>query len=159
MSRQHHYKLTTKWQGNKGTGTSHYTAYDRSHTVLVENKAEIHCSADPAFRGDLTKHNPEDLLVASLSSCHMLWYLHLCADEGIVVTDYIDNATGILLLSAGGEGRFTEVTLNPMVTLSNEAMIEQALALHHKAHECCFIANSVNFPITIHPVCNVLAKP
>lgn len=93
MSGQHDYSLKIKWTGNTGKGTSNYTAFERSHSIFVENKKEILGSSDPAFRGDKTKHNPEDLLLASISACHMLWYLHLCAVAGIIVTDYIDNAT------------------------------------------------------------------
>ncbi|MEP7255532.1 MAG: OsmC family protein [Ferruginibacter sp.] len=147
MKGQHDYKLTIKWTGNKGTGTSGYREFERSHTIVSENKADISASSDPAFRGDKTKHNPEELLVASLSSCHMLWYLHLCAEAGVVVTDYVDNATGIMLETSNGGGRFTEVTLNPIVTLSDIGMTEKANALHKIANELCFIANSVNFPV------------
>ncbi len=151
MSKQHHYKLSTQWSGNQGTGTSHYTAYERSHSVLVEHKPELLCSADTPFRGDATKHNPEDFLLASLSSCHMLWYLHLCADAGIIVVDYVDHATGILQQTDNGSGHFSEVTLNPIVTVAESSMIDQANALHDKAHAFCFIANSVNFPVHHNP--------
>src|SRR4051812_14378129 len=113
MSKQHHYSVTIKWTGNKGTGTSAYTAYDRSHSAIVENKSELLCSSDPSFRGDKTRHNPEDLFVASLSSCHMLWYLHLCSEAGVVVTDYVDNAKGTMVVTEDGGGHFAEVTLYP----------------------------------------------
>jgi organic hydroperoxide reductase OsmC/OhrA len=156
MSKQHNYKLTTKWSGNNGTGTSDYTAYERSHSILIENKPEILCSADTPFRGDKTKHNPEDFLLASLSSCHMLWYLHLCADEGIIVVDYVDHATGVLQQPGNGSGHFTEAVLNPIVTVTESAMIDKALALHEKAHTSCFIANSVNFPVHHNPTCKAL---
>src|SRR5688572_14189864 len=96
MDRTHKYKLTIKWTGNNGSGTSEYRAYSRSHDMIIDDKQTISCSSDPAFRGDNTKHNPEELFLASISSCHMLWYLHLCAAAGIVVTDYSDNATGIM---------------------------------------------------------------
>lgn len=155
MSKQHHYKLTTQWSGNKGTGTSSYTDYERSHSLLIENKPEILCSSDTAFRGDAKMHNPEDFLLASLSSCHMLWYLHLCADVGVIVVDYTDHATGILTQSPNGSGKFTEVTLNPIVTVTENSMVEQAIALHQKANEFCFLANSVNFPVYHQPVCKV----
>ncbi len=147
MQGQHHYKVTTKWTGNKGTGTDGYTTYERSHEISIENKADILASSDPAFRGDKTRHNPEDLLLASLSSCHMLWYLHLCSAAGVIVLDYIDEATGMMAETKDGGGHFTEVTLNPVVTVSEDSMIEKANELHHKANELCYIANSVNFPV------------
>lgn len=156
MSKQHRYQLTTQWNGNNGTGTSGYTTYERTHSILVENKTELFCSSDPAFRGDKTKHNPEDFLIASLSSCHMLWYLHLCADAGVIVVDYVDNATGILQETEGGGGHFTEVELNPIVTVTQSSMIDTAIALHHKAHDLCFIANSVNFPVRHKPTCRAV---
>lgn len=156
MEKQHHYKLTIQWTGNKGTGTSDYKAYERSHSILVENKVEIAGSSDAPFLGDVTKHNPEDMLLASLSSCHMLWYLHLCADAGIIVVDYVDHPTGILTQTTNGSGRFTEVTLHPMVTVTERSMIEKANELHLKAHEFCFIANSVNFEVNCKPDCKTL---
>ena len=147
MKGQHNYQLTVKWTGNRGTGTSNYKAFDRSHSIVVDNKAEILGSSDPAFLGDKTKHNPEDLLVASLSSCHMLWYLHLCTEAKVIVVDYVDNATGIMVETSNGGGHFIEVTLNPIVTVTESSMIEKANELHKKANELCFIANSVNFPV------------
>ncbi|WP_370901150.1 OsmC family protein [Chryseobacterium gossypii] len=145
--KEHHYKATIQWTGNKGTGTSSYRDYERSHTISVQNKPVIEGSSDPAFRGDKTKYNPEEMLLASLSSCHMLWYLHFCSEEGIIVTDYTDNAVGVMEETDNGSGRFTEVVLNPTVTVAGESMVEKARELHHKAHEFCFIANSVNFPV------------
>ncbi|MEO7049821.1 MAG: OsmC family protein [Ferruginibacter sp.] len=147
MNGQHNYNLTVKWTGNKGTGTSNYQAFERSHSIIIDNKAEISGSSDPAFLGDKTKHNPEELLVASLSSCHMLWYLHLCSEAKVVVVDYMDNATGTMTETSNGGGHFTEVTLNPIVTVTENSMIEKANVLHKKANELCFIANSVNFPV------------
>jgi organic hydroperoxide reductase OsmC/OhrA len=147
MKGKHNYNLSVKWTGNKGTGTSNYRAFDRSHSIIVDNKTEILASSDPAFLGDETRHNPEELLVASLSSCHMLWYLHLCAEAGIIVIDYVDNATGIMVETSNGGGQFTEVTLNPIVTVTKASMIERANEIHKKANELCFIANSVNFPV------------
>lgn len=151
MKGQHNYQLTVTWTGNTGTGTSGYTSYDRSHTIQVENKPDISGSADAAFRGDKTKHNPEDLLVAALSTCHMLWYLHLCAEAGVIVTGYRDNATGIMIETASGSGHFTEVTLNPFVTVKENSMVAKANQLHKKANEMCYVANSVNFPVYHHP--------
>ncbi|WP_027379210.1 OsmC family protein [Chryseobacterium daeguense] len=143
----HHYKTTIQWTGNKGTGTSSYRDYERSHTISVQNKPIIECSSDPAFRGDKTKYNPEEMLLSSLSSGHMLWYLHFCSEAGIIVLDYTDEATGIMQESSNGSGRFTEVILNPRVIVENKSMINKAIELHHKANGFCFIANSVNFPV------------
>jgi organic hydroperoxide reductase OsmC/OhrA len=151
MSKQHNYTTTIKWTGNKGEGTTRYDAYERNHALSIENKPDLLCSSDTPFRGDGTRHNPEDMLVASLSSCHMLWYLHLCADAGVIVLDYIDNATGTMVEVPGGGGHFTEVMLHPVVTVKDASMIEKANALHDKAHEKCFIANSCNFPVRHSP--------
>lgn len=153
MNKQHNYKLTVQWTGNNGTGTSGYKEFERSHSILVEHKAEILGSSDPAFRGDKTKHNPEELLLASISSCHMLWYLHLCAVAGIIVTDYIDHATGIMIETSNGGGKFTEATLNPIVTITEISLAEKANEIHQKAHELCFVANSLNFPVYHNPTC------
>lgn len=154
--KNHHYKTTIQWTGNKGTGTSGYRDYERSHTISVENKTTIDGSSDPAFRGDKTKHNPEEMFLSSLSSCHMLWYLHFCSEAGIIVTDYQDEATGIMAETPNGSGHFTEVTLHPTIYVMDDSMIEKAKELHHKASEFCFIANSVNFPVKHIPI--VLVK-
>lgn len=156
MSKEHHYKTIIEWTGNKGTGTSNYRSYERSHTVSVENKTVIEASSDPAFRGDKTKYNPEELFLSSVSSCHMLWYLHFCSEAGIIVTGYTDTATGIMAENPDGSGHFTEITLHPAVTVTDESMIEKAQQLHAKANEYCFIANSVNFPVKHIP--DVLVK-
>lgn len=148
----HHYKTTTKWVGNRGTGTSGYRAYDRNHDIAVEGRPDIVCSSDPSFRGDASRHNPEVLLVGSLSGCHMLWYLHLCADNNIIVTEYTDEATGTMAENADGSGQFVEVTLNPRVTVADKSMIDKANELHHKANQMCFIARSVNFPVHHKPL-------
>lgn len=156
MSKSHYYKTTMLWTGNRGAGTFSYTAYDRSHIIKVEGKPEIQGSSDPGFRGDPSMFNPEELFVSSLSSCHMLWYLHLCAVKGIIVMEYADNAEGIMKEDADGSGRFTEVTLNPVVTVTEERMVEVAKSLHEQAHKMCFIANSVNFTVKNNPVIQVL---
>lgn len=156
MNGQHNYHLTVKWTGNTGTGTSNYKEFERSHTIIIENKLEILGSSDPAFRGDKTKHNPEDLLLASISACHMLWYLHLCAVAGIIVTDYIDHATGIMVETSHGGGKFTEATLNPIVTIKDISMTEKANELHKKANALCFVANSLNFPVYHKPICTTV---
>jgi organic hydroperoxide reductase OsmC/OhrA len=153
MDKKHQYSLTVKWTGNKGGGTSDYRSYERSHTISVENKVDLLCSSEPAFRGDRTKYNPEELFVASMSSCHMLWYLHLCADAGIVVVDYVDNPTGTLIEFPDGSGHFTDVTLCPKVTVADESMISEANELHKSANRLCFIANSCNFKIRHKPEC------
>jgi organic hydroperoxide reductase OsmC/OhrA len=158
MNGQHNYSLTVKWTGNTGTGTSNYKAFERSHTIIVNNKVELLGSSDPAFRGDKTKHNPEELLVASLSTCHMLWYLHLCAEAGVIVVDYVDNATGKMMETSNGGGHFTEVTLNPIVIVTENSMVERANELHNKANELCFIANSVNFPIYHKPTTKLIGN-
>ncbi len=155
MNNQHHYNVTIQWTGNKGTGTDHYKNYERSHTIRIENKADISGSSDPSFRGDKTKHNPEDLFLSSISSCHMLWYLHVCSEAGIVVVDYSDHATGTMEETLDGGGHFTEVILNPIVTVADSAMIAKANELHKKANELCFLANSVNFPVHHKPTTNV----
>jgi len=125
----------------------------RSHTISVQGKAVINASSDPAFRGDSSRYNPEELLVASLSSCHMLWFLHLCSAAGIIVLEYEDNATGTMAESGNGSGFFTNVTLHPAVVVSHQSMIEPANALHRDAHKHCFVANSCNFPVEHRPTC------
>lgn len=146
MSHTHHYKTSVYWTGNEGAGTAAYTAYSRNHTIRVEGKPDILGSSDPNFRGDASRYNPEEMFLASISTCHMLWYLHLCAVNGVVVTAYEDHAEGAMLESGQG-GRFTEVTLLPMVTVQDASMIDKAIALHEKAHHSCYIAASVNFPV------------
>lgn len=153
MGREHHYNLTITWTGNQGTGTSDYRAYNRNHTIQSADKAEIAGSSDPSFRGDKTRYNPEEFLVAALSTCHMLSYLHVCVLNGVVVTDYKDNAIGTMAETPDGGGHFTEVMLNPVVTVKDASMIAKANELHHKASQLCFIANSVNFPVRHSPTC------
>lgn len=147
MKNKHHYRLAVQWTGNKGSGTSGYAAYERSHIISAKNKPDILTSSDPAFRGDLTRYNPEELLLASLSSCHMLWFLHLCAENGIVVTAYTDQPEGSLVMQENGSGQFAGVTLHPLVAVAAQNMLSKLDALHEKAHQYCFIANSVNFPV------------
>ncbi len=153
MTKEHHYHLSLKWQGNLGTGTSGVRAYSRSHTVSISNKPELHLTTDNPLVGDKTKLNPEDLLVSAIASCHMLSYLYLCSLEGVVVTNYTDHATGLMLEKEEGGGSFKEVVLNPEVTVAESSMVERAFELHHKAHEICYIANSVNFEVKTNPVC------
>ena len=148
--KHHHYSTTVRWTGNRGTGTSDYRAYERSHEITADGKPTITGSSDPAFRGDAARYNPEELLVSSLSACHMLWYLHLCADAGVVVTDYYDESRGVMEETTSG-GRFTRVILQPRVTVASPDMIEKAMQLHASAHTHCFIANSVNFEVRVEP--------
>lgn len=143
----HIYNMKLVWTGNNGEGTSTYRAYERSYTIAIDGKQEVNGSSDPSFRGDKTKHNPEEMLVMALSSCHMLSYLHLCAVNGIVVTAYEDNATGTMVEDKVKGGYFTEVTLNINMTITDEAKKQRAHELHHDANKLCFIANSVNFPV------------
>ncbi len=151
MHRSHHYITNVQWTGNKGTGTSGYRDYERSYTLRIDGKADVQGSSDPAFRGDKTKHNPEEFLVAALSTCHMLSYLHVCTVAGVVVLDYTDQATGTMEETPDGGGHFTEVVLHPVVTVADQSMVEKANELHHKASQLCFIANSVNFPVKHEP--------
>jgi organic hydroperoxide reductase OsmC/OhrA len=153
MNKQHQYNVSILWTGNTGSGTSSYKSYERSHTITAIEKKDIFASSDPSFRGDKTKYNPEELLVASIVSCHMLWYLHLCAEAGVIVTNYTDNAVGIMQETANGSGYFSQVTLYPEVTVKDASMIEKANSLHAKANEYCFVANSVKFPVHHNPVC------
>ncbi len=158
---EHHYEAVLAWTGNEGTGTSDYRSYGRSYTVFVEGKPKLQGSADPTFRGDATLHNPEDLFLAAIAGCHMLSYLSLCARRGVRVTAYEDRATGVLTLEGGG-GRFTEVELNPVVTVAGgngEADLELAERLHETAHEQCFIASSVSVPIDCNPTIRTAATP
>jgi len=148
----HRYGTTVEWTGNRGSGTSSYRAYDRNHRIIAPGKPDIPGSADPAFRGAPDRYNPEELLVASLSACHMLWYLHLCAEAGIVATAYRDDAEAILAEHADGSGEFTEAVLRPRVTLAEGADRARAAALHEAAHAKCFIARSVRFPVRVEPV-------
>ena len=153
MTREHHYRITTTWTGNLGTGTSDYRAYSRDHEIKISGKrSPLPGSSDRAFRGDPARYTPEELLVASLSTCHMLWFLHLCADAGIVVTEYEDVVSGAMSEHANGSGEFTRVILRPRAAITDAARIAEALALHPRAHELCFLARSVNFPVEHEPV-------
>jgi organic hydroperoxide reductase OsmC/OhrA len=148
MARQHSYSITTTWKGNTGSGTSGYRNYERSFEMAVPGKPLVLGSSDPAFRGDRARWNPEELLVASLSSCHQLWYLHLCADAGVVVLAYVDDAVGLMEESSDGGGQFVSVTLKPKVLIATGCDVKKAQSLHEAAHEKCFIARSVHFPVT-----------
>ncbi|RDS84830.1 OsmC family peroxiredoxin [Dyella monticola] len=148
--KQHHYPVEVVWTGNHGSGTKTYQGYGREHEIRVAGKPAIAGSSDAAFRGDGSKHNPEDMLVAALSSCHMLWYLHLAAVAGVVVTGYVDEAVGVLS-ERGNDGRFIEAVLRPCVTIGKQSDPDLAKRVHEDAHHACFIANSVNFPVRCEP--------
>jgi organic hydroperoxide reductase OsmC/OhrA len=149
---KHTFAVTNRWTGNLGSGTSSYTAYSRNHEISGEGKsAPIAGCSDAAFRGDRTRYNPEELLVASLSTCHMLWMLHLCAEAGITITDYADQASGEMVIHADGSGEFVSATLRPRMTITDAARVGDAVALNERAHHLCFIARSVNFPVGFEP--------
>jgi organic hydroperoxide reductase OsmC/OhrA len=151
----HTYAVTVTWTGNRGTGTSGYRDYDRAHDIEAEGRPVIPATSDPAFRGDRTRWNPEQLLVASLSDCHMLWFLHLAATTGVVVESYVDEAVGSMVTQEDGGGEFTEVVLRPRVVVTSQEMADRTVELHEQAHKLCFIARSVNFPVKHEPVVTV----
>ncbi|MBK7945299.1 MAG: OsmC family protein [Flavobacteriales bacterium] len=149
MADSHLYTLDLLWRGDH---TRTYESYTREHLITIQGKSELRATADPMFRGDGALHNPEDLLLAALSGCHLLTYLALCARARINVLSYRDQAEGTLQLTKDGGGHFTEVILRPQVVVEPEGMIEKAHYLHTAAHKYCFIANSVNFPVRNEPV-------
>jgi organic hydroperoxide reductase OsmC/OhrA len=149
MDRQHNYNVHIVWKSKNGTVD--YKSYQRDHTISITNKPIIEASSDPSFRGNPVKYNPEELFVASIANCHMLWYLHLCAINNIVVIKYEDSVRGIMAEQADGNGRFTEVVLYPIVTVLSKEMINKAESLHKEANKFCFIANSLNFAVTHQP--------
>jgi organic hydroperoxide reductase OsmC/OhrA len=167
MSLLHTYAADVVWTGAGAAGTTGYTSYGRDHEVQVAGKPTILGSADPAFRGDPTRHNPEELLVAALAECHMLWFLHFAATSGVVVVGYSDRATGTMRVEAAGHGQFTEVILRPLVTVrpggavaaagDDASGLDAQLAdLHHRTHEHCYISRSVSFPVLTEPAPAVL---
>lgn len=147
----HEYEVDVVWTGNTGQGTSDHRSYLRTHQVRAPGKRTIDGSADLALRPDSDLYNPAELLVTALSQCHMLWYLHLAADSGVVVIGYHDRARGTLVEDEEGAGQFLEVVLTPQVTVSDRATLDAAEALHQRTHELCFIARSVNFPVRLEP--------
>ncbi|MGG7510495.1 OsmC family protein [Plantibacter sp. YIM 135249] len=149
---RHDYALALRWDGNLGTGTSGYRDYSREITVTAAGKHPIEASADKPFRGDPARWNPEELLLAALAQCHLLSYLHVAVTVGVVVTDYVDDAVGVMEEDGKGGGAFTEVVLRPRVTVASADMVDAAKTAHTKANELCFIANSVNFPVRHEPV-------
>ena len=151
MGRKHEYRVTVTWTGNRGEGTLTYRSYARDHRIEAEGKPAILGSSDPHFHGDKTRWNPEELLLGALSACHKMSYLHFCAVFGIVVMDYVDHAEGTMEEDGKDGGRFTEVTLRPRITVRAGDDLSLAHRLHHTAHEKCFIATSVNFPVLCVP--------
>jgi organic hydroperoxide reductase OsmC/OhrA len=156
--RAHRYDVAVRWTGNRGGGTSGYRDYDRSHLVGAPGRPDIAGSSDPAFRGETDRWNPEQLLVAALAQCHLLWYLSLAATSGVIVVGYTDDAVGTMVEDPDGGGHFTEVLLRPAVTVARPDMAGPAAALHGEAHRKCFIARSVNFPVRHEPVV-LVAEP
>lgn len=154
--KDHHYHLTITWTGNTGEGTKTYKAYERDHTIEVSGKPVIPGTSEVSYFGNLTRYNPEELLVASLSACHMLWYLHLCALNHIVVTTYVDKAIGTMQNTPDGGGHFTEVVLQPSITIANDTDKNLLQQLQQQANKLCFIANSCNFPVRHNPVYHFL---
>jgi len=155
MNKKHEYKASILWPVAQGGSTKDYKSYSRNHIVSIEGKPTILASSDVAFRGDMERHNPEDLFLSSIASCHMLWYLHFCATSGIEVLNYTDTAYGVMEEEKNGSGKFTTVILNPIVTVSDISIKEKAIKLHHKANEYCFIANSCNFIIEHKPIIKI----
>jgi organic hydroperoxide reductase OsmC/OhrA len=149
--KHHSYEVRMEWTGNDGDGTKSYKGYRRDHAISVEGKVPIQGSSDPSFRGDRSRYNPEELLVASLSACHMLWYLHLCSANQVTVLEYSDTPSGVMRENDDGSGEFVRVTLKPAVKVSGGDDRAKALALHGEAHHMCFIARSVNFPVDVAP--------
>ena len=147
--KRHTYKVQVDWTGNDGEGTKTYKSYRRDHTILVEGKPPIPGSSDPSFRGDPSRYNPEEMLVASLSACHMLWYLHLSAVNNVTVIEYRDAASGVMSENEDGSGEFVRVVLRPKIKIAAGDDRARALELHHEAHKLCFIARSVNFPVEV----------
>jgi organic hydroperoxide reductase OsmC/OhrA len=146
--RTHNYQITNRWTGNLGTGTSAYRDYSRDHEISAAQKISmISGSSDPLFRGNPRRYNPEELLVAALSACHMLWVLHLCADAGIVVVEYSDEALGEAVEHADGSGEFSRVTLRPRLVITDPSRVEEAIAIHDRAHRLCCLARSMAFPV------------
>jgi organic hydroperoxide reductase OsmC/OhrA len=154
----HRYTLTVTWTGDTGEGTSTYRGYRRTHVVSADGPPDLVGSADRTFHGDRERWNPEQLLLAALAQCHMLSYLHVCVDAGVVVTGYVDRATGSMRTEADGSGRFTGVVLHPEVTVAGSTMVEAATRAHRRANELCFIANSVSFPVHHEPVVRIAAS-
>ncbi|HEX6874095.1 MAG TPA: OsmC family protein [Nocardioidaceae bacterium] len=148
---EHTYDVTVTWTGNRGEGTTGPREYDRDLTIAAEGPPVIEGTADPGFLGAQDRWNPEQLFTASISQCHMLWYLGLCSRRGVVVHEYVDEAVGAMAAEPSGKARFTEVVLRPRIVVGAQDQVEKAMQLHEKAHEMCFIAQSVNFEVKVEP--------
>jgi organic hydroperoxide reductase OsmC/OhrA len=153
MTFKHLFKAEVKWTSNQEDSTKRF--YNKSHKISIEGKPILNVSAAKAFKGDPELYNPEDLLLSSLVSCHMMSYLYVCSQNGIQIFEYSDNAEATLEVFPDGSGRFVEVKLNPKVTIANADKIQMALDLHQKANQLCFIANSCNFPVLHNATCEV----
>lgn len=151
MAQEYTYQVFVRWTGNTGKGTIDSRSFERSLLISAEGKISIQGSSDPSFRGDATMWNPEELLLSSLSTCHMLWYLGLCASQKIVVKEYTDEPTGEMTIDQSGKGAFKKVILRPKIVIEDPSHIEKARKVHEDAHSKCFIANSVNFVVEIEP--------
>jgi organic hydroperoxide reductase OsmC/OhrA len=147
QAKQHDYTCSIVWTGNRGSGTATYRGYDRTWDIVTPGKEVVHCSNDPLLGGDPRKPNPEDLLLSALSSCHMLWYLHLASSAGVVVQAYADSPLGVGETASDGAGRFLSATLRPRIQVPRGTDLAVADRLHHEVHRYCFIARSVNFPV------------
>jgi organic hydroperoxide reductase OsmC/OhrA len=148
---EHSYELTVRWTGNLGGGTASYRGYSRDHDVEIPGLPVLKGSADPTFHGDRNRYNPEQLLLAALSQCHMLSFLHVAVKHGVVVAAYEDRASGLMRTNRDGSGQFESVTLKPRVTVADPASVESLEELHTEANKVCFIARSVNFPVLHEP--------
>jgi organic hydroperoxide reductase OsmC/OhrA len=151
MNKEQTYKVVVEWTGNKGQGTTDYRSYERSHVFKAKGKPDLPGSADPMFQGDASRWNPEELILASLSACHMLWYLHLCSVKKIIVQEYSDQPTAKMVIEPSGDGKISEATLQPKIRITDSSRIEEAKSLHEEAHKKCFIARSINFPVHLAP--------
>ena len=155
MAVQHEFSTRVEWTGNRGEGTANYRGYDRTWDIAAPGKPVIHCSNDPRLGGDPALPNPEDLLISALAACHMLWYLHLASQAGIIVTRYRDDAVGVGESSPSGAGRFVRAVLRPHIMVRPGADLERAAAIHGEIGKYCFIARSVNFPVHHEPTFEV----
>jgi organic hydroperoxide reductase OsmC/OhrA len=156
---EHRYALTVRWTGNLGAGTSTYRGYSRDHDVEIPGLPVLRGSADPTFHGDRERYNPEQLLLAALSQCHMLSFLHVAVKHGVVVTAYEDRAEALMRTNRDGSGQFESVTLKPRVTIAGPAAPDLLEELHVEANKVCFIARSVNFPVLHQPTSVVAGRP
>jgi organic hydroperoxide reductase OsmC/OhrA len=157
--REHPYTTRIEWTGNRGQGTRTYRGYDRAWNIVAPGKPAIQCSNDPLLGGDPARPNPEDLLLSALSACHMLWYLHLACEAGIIVHGYLDEPIGIGETTASGAGRFLRAILRPRIDVAPDSDLQRAHAIHYAVHEYCFIARSVNFPISYEPTFAIREQP